>query len=70
MRLILIRHGETHANLAMRWSGSKDLEITDLTENGKDQAKKLGLWFRDKSFEPTHAYHLSLIHISAPTRPY
>ena len=47
MRLILIRHGETHANLAMRWSGSKDLEITDLTENGKDQAKKLGLWFRD-----------------------
>ncbi len=57
MRLILIRHGETHANLAMRWSGSKDLEITDLTENGKNQAKKLGLWFRDKSFEPTHAYH-------------
>ena len=57
MRLILIRHGETHANLAMRWSGSKDLDITDLTENGKDQAKKLGLWFRDKSFEPTHAYH-------------
>ena len=57
MRLILIRHGETHANLTMRWSGAKDLDITDLTENGKSQAKKLGRWFRDKGFKPTHAYH-------------
>ena len=43
MRLILIRHGETKANLVMRWSGSKDLEITDLTAKGKSQAKKLAL---------------------------
>ena len=40
MRLILIRHGETHANLTMRWSGAKDLDITDLTENGKKQAQE------------------------------
>ena len=57
MRLILIRHGETYANLSMRWSGSKDLKVTDLTENGKDQAKKLGQWFQDQKFIPTHAYH-------------
>ena len=57
MRLILIRHGETQANLSMRWSGSKDLDITNLTENGKDQARKLGQWFQDQSFKPTHVYY-------------
>ena len=56
MRLILIRHGETKANLVMRWSGSKDLEITNLTAEGKSQAKKLGLWFKQENFVPTQVY--------------
>ena len=40
MKLLLVRHGETFANDAQRWSGSQDLDITNLTENGKNQAKK------------------------------
>lgn len=56
MRLILIRHGETEANLLNRWSGSKDLEITNLTTAGKTQAQKLGDWFRREKFIPTHVY--------------
>ena len=56
MRLILIRHGETDANLLMRWSGSKDLEITNLTTAGKSQAQELGSWFKKESFIPTHVY--------------
>ena len=56
MKLILVRHGETHANLAMRWSGSKDLEITNLTENGREQAGKLGRWFKERRLIPTHVY--------------
>ncbi len=56
MRLILIRHGETTANLEMRWSGSKDLDITNLTQQGKKQAEQLGRWFKDRRFQPTHIY--------------
>lgn len=56
MRLILIRHGETKANLVMRWSGSKDLEITNLTVEGRSQAQKLGIWFKKERFAPTHVY--------------
>ena len=56
MRLILIRHGETTANLEMRWSGSKDLDITNLTIQGKRQAEQLGRWFKDRRFHPTHVY--------------
>jgi len=56
MRLILIRHGETNANLLMRWSGSKDLEITNLTTAGKSQAQELGHWFKKENFIPTHVY--------------
>ena len=56
MRLILIRHGETTANLEMRWSGSKDLDITNLTQQGRKQAEQLGRWFKDRRFQPTHAY--------------
>ncbi len=56
MKLLLVRHGETFANDAQRWSGSQDLEITNLTENGKNQAKKLGSWFKDTNYIPTHIY--------------
>lgn len=56
MDLMLVRHGETQANLSKRWSGSKDLEITNLTDNGREQANKLGRWFKERRFEPTHVY--------------
>ena len=56
MHLVLVRHGETEANLAMRWSGSKDLTITNLTDTGRMQATKLGRWFKDRRFTPTHVY--------------
>jgi len=56
MKLLLVRHGETFANDAQRWSGSQDLDITNLTENGKNQAKKLGSWFKDTQYMPTHIY--------------
>jgi len=56
LRLILIRHGETTANLEMRWSGSKDLDITNLTLQGKRQAEQLGRWFKDRRFQPTNVY--------------
>ena len=29
MKLLLVRHGETFANDAQRWSGALDLEITN-----------------------------------------
>ena len=56
MNLVLVRHGETEANLTMRWSGSKDLTITNLTDIGRMQATKLGRWFKDRRFTPTHVY--------------
>ena len=56
MKLLLVRHGETHANLANRWSGSKDLDITNLTDSGREQAIKLGRWFKERRFTPTHVY--------------
>ena len=56
MNLVLVRHGETQANLAQRWSGSRDLEITDLTDRGKEQAIRLGRWFKERRFVPNHVY--------------
>ena len=56
MDLMLVRHGETQANLSNRWSGSKDLEVTTHTVNGREQANKLGRWFKERRFAPTHAY--------------
>lgn len=46
MKIVLIRHGETKANLAMKnglkfCTGCLNSEFTDLTEDGRQQAKKL-----------------------------
>ena len=38
MKLFFIRHGESEANLAMRYAGQFD---TKLTENGREQAMKI-----------------------------
>ena len=56
MNLVLVRHGETLANLSQRWSGSSDLEITDLTDRGKEQAIRLGRWFKERRFVPNYVY--------------
>ncbi len=37
-RLLLVRHGEIDANIAQRWHGSTDSE---LTERGRDQVRRL-----------------------------
>ena len=56
MNLVLVRHGETLANLSQRWAGSSDLEITDLTDRGKEQAIRLGRWFKERRFVPKYVY--------------
>ena len=56
MNLLLIRHGETNANLEMKWSGYNDLPFTNLTTNGKEQARKLCAWFQKNNIHPTRIY--------------
>ena len=56
MRILLIRHGETNANLEMKWSGYNDLNSTNLTENGKFQADQLCNWFKKTDYIPTYIY--------------
>ena len=46
MRLILVRHGETVANVNKFIQGQTDGK---LTENGKEQARKLGLRLKDEN---------------------
>ena len=43
-RLILVRHGQTSANVEGVWHGSTDTALTDL---GREQAEKLGRYFRN-----------------------
>lgn len=40
-RLLLVRHGEIRANLSRVWHGSTD---SGLTEQGREQARRLGAW--------------------------
>ena len=56
MKLLLVRHGETNANLQMRWSGYNDIRSTFLTERGKEQAKQLCSWLKKSELFPTHIY--------------
>lgn len=55
MRLIIIRHGETEANIAGILQGQTDGE---LTENGIEQAKKLGLRFKETKIEQVYSSDL------------
>lgn len=43
-RLMLVRHGETHANIDKVWHGHTD---TELTENGQQQRLRLGEYFHN-----------------------
>ncbi len=48
-RLVIVRHGQTSANVDGIWHGSTDTPLTDL---GRDQARKLG----------THFHHIMAPH--------
>ncbi len=47
-KVILLRHGESQWNLDNRFTGWTDV---DLTEKGREEAKKAGFLMKDKGFE-------------------
>ncbi len=53
IKLVLLRHGESEWNLANRFTGWKDV---DLTENGIEQAQSAGQLLLDAGFEFDQAY--------------
>ena len=53
--MILIRHGETEWNVAKRFQGHKD---SDLTENGKQQVEALGTRFQDEELDQLYSSDL------------
>ncbi|MCX7553863.1 2,3-diphosphoglycerate-dependent phosphoglycerate mutase [Marinicella sp. S1101] len=53
IKLVLLRHGESEWNLANRFTGWKDV---DLTENGIAQAESAGRLLMDAGFEFDQAY--------------
>ncbi len=52
-KLVLLRHGESEWNLANRFTGWKDV---DLTETGRAQAKNAGQLLKEAGFEFDQAY--------------
>ncbi len=53
IKLVLLRHGESEWNLANRFTGWKDV---DLTENGIKQAQSAGQLLKEAGFEFDQAY--------------
>jgi len=53
MKLVLIRHGQSEWNLENRFTGWKDV---DLSEQGKEEAKKAGQELKKAGFEFDVAY--------------
>ena len=53
IKLVLLRHGESEWNLANRFTGWKDV---DLTENGINQAQSAGELLQEAGFEFDQAY--------------
>jgi broad specificity phosphatase PhoE len=53
MELLLVRHGESVGNLEGRMQGHQD---RGLTEQGSEQARRLGDWFRDQGIVWDAAY--------------
>ena len=52
-RLVLLRHGESVWNLANRFTGWTDV---DLSDNGKAEAQKAGKLLKEHNFSFDHAY--------------
>ena len=59
-KLILVRHGQSEWNLANRFTGWWDV---DLTEKGVEEAIAAGRLLAERGVLPTYAFTLSLIHI-------
>lgn len=53
IKLVLLRHGESEWNLANKFTGWKDV---DLTETGRAQAKQAGVVLKEAGFEFDKAY--------------
>ncbi len=53
IKLVLLRHGESEWNLANRFTGWKDV---DLTDTGREQALQAGRLLKDAGFEFDQAY--------------
>ena len=51
MRLLLVRHGESTGNVQERMQGRAE---TDLTDRGRDQARRLRRRLVDEGLQPTH----------------
>ena len=56
MRLIFIRHGETHANAEGRIQGQAGPPAFPLSPNGRIQAERLRDSLLNRGIEPTHMY--------------
>lgn len=53
IKLVLLRHGESEWNLANKFTGWKDVELTD---TGRAQAKQAGVVLKEAGFEFDKAY--------------
>ncbi len=55
MKLVVIRHGETTANVARLFSGHQDVELTD---KGREQAKEVSEKLKDYNFTKIYSSDL------------
>jgi len=55
MRLFMIRHGESEANMSQRYAGQSDVK---LTENGREQAKSIRPILAEFSFDRVYSSDL------------
>ncbi len=53
IKLVLLRHGESEWNLANKFTGWKDVELTD---TGRAQAKQAGVVLKEAGFEDIRIY--------------
>ena len=56
MRLMLVRHGETHANAQGIIQGQGESPAFDLSARGRAQARACGGRLEREGLRPTHVY--------------
>ena len=56
MKVYVIRHGESETNLQKRWTGWADVQ---LTEKGREDARRVGELLRDVAFDKVYTSDLS-----------
>ena len=57
MKLVLVRHGQSTYNLENRFTGWKDVGLTDL---GRDEARRAGIILKNNNFNFDYAYTSNL----------